>query len=91
MLRMVLIWGFYYSVAFARLFFPAEAKLAMEIAHADKTSELTGLPASGSASNLQEVDLNETPAVQNKRLRSRVNALTRTGNFHTIRFCKQMS
>ncbi|KAG6492738.1 hypothetical protein ZIOFF_047703 [Zingiber officinale] len=65
-------------VAFARLFFPAEAKLAMEIAHADITSELTGLPASRSASNLKEVDLNETPTVQNKRLQLRVNALTRT-------------
>ncbi|KAG6507323.1 BTB/POZ domain and ankyrin repeat-containing protein NPR2-like [Zingiber officinale] len=65
-------------VAFARLFFPAEAKLAMEIAHADTTSEFTDLPASISAGNLREVDLNETPVVQKKRLRARVEALTKT-------------
>ncbi|WOK99560.1 hypothetical protein Cni_G08272 [Canna indica] len=65
-------------VAFARLFFPAEAKVAMEIAHADTTSEFTGLSSSKSASNLRDVDLNETPVVQNKRLRSRVDALSKT-------------
>ncbi|CAL9093524.1 Regulatory protein NPR1 [Musa troglodytarum] len=65
-------------VAFARLFFPAEAKVAMEIAHADTTSEFTGLSKSRSSSNLRDVDLNETPVVQNKRLRSRVDALMKT-------------
>lgn len=65
-------------VAFARLFFPSEAKLAMEIAQAESTSEFAGLSQSRSASNLREVDLNETPTTQNKRLRSRVEALMKT-------------
>lgn len=68
------------SVAFARIFFPAEAKLAMKIAQADTTSEFAGLTATRSSGNLREVDLNETPTVQNKRLRSRVDALMKTGN-----------
>ncbi|KAF7842530.1 regulatory protein NPR3 [Senna tora] len=66
-------------VAFARLFFPSEAKLAMDIAHAQTTSEFAGLTASkGSNGNLREVDLNETPLVQNKRLLSRMEALMKT-------------
>ncbi|XP_020271412.1 BTB/POZ domain and ankyrin repeat-containing protein NPR2 isoform X2 [Asparagus officinalis] len=65
-------------VAFARIFFPAEAKLAMKIAQAEATSEFAGLAASRSSGNLREVDLNETPSVQNKRLRSRVDALMKT-------------
>jgi regulatory protein NPR1 len=71
----------YIAVAFARLLFPTEAKLAMDIAHAETTSEFAGLSASkGSSGNLREVDLNETPIVQNKRLRSRMEALMKTGN-----------
>nr|APG55777.1 non-expressor of pathogenesis-related 1 [Lilium hybrid division VII] len=65
-------------VAFARLFFPTEAKLAMHMAHTEKTLEFAGLTASKSFGNLREVDLNETPIMQNKRLRSRVDALART-------------
>ncbi|PKI77759.1 hypothetical protein CRG98_001883 [Punica granatum] len=66
-------------VAFARLFFPAEAKLAMDIAHAETTLEFTGLRATkGSSGNLREVDLNETPVVQKKRLYSRMEALQKT-------------
>ncbi|KAJ9691508.1 hypothetical protein PVL29_013632 [Vitis rotundifolia] len=66
-------------VAFARLFFPSEAKLAMEIAHAETTSEFAGLSASKrSSGNLREVDLNETPIVQNQRLLSRMKALVKT-------------
>ncbi|XP_073061188.1 BTB/POZ domain and ankyrin repeat-containing protein NPR1-like [Primulina eburnea] len=65
-------------VAFARMFFPTEAKLAMEIAHAE-TSELAGLLSSrGSNGNLVEVDLNETPINQNKRILSRIDTLSRT-------------
>ena len=67
-------------MAFARLFFPAEAKLAMEIANAETTSGFAGLLASrGSSGNLREVDLNETPLVQNKRLLSRIDVLSKTG------------
>ncbi|BFG28370.1 regulatory protein NPR3-like [Prunus yedoensis var. nudiflora] len=66
-------------VAFARLLFPAEAKLAMVIAHAETTSEFAGHSSSkGSSGNLMEVDLNETPTVQNKRLHSRLDALMNT-------------
>ncbi|KAL8251504.1 hypothetical protein R6Q59_035197 [Mikania micrantha] len=66
-------------VAFARLLFPSEAKLAMEIAHAQTTLEFPGLLASkGSNGNLREMDLNETPLVQNKRLLSRMEALSKT-------------
>ncbi|XP_010272312.1 PREDICTED: BTB/POZ domain and ankyrin repeat-containing protein NPR2 isoform X2 [Nelumbo nucifera] len=66
-------------VAFARLLFPTEARLAMESAHADSTFEFAGLSASkGSSGNLREVDLNETPTTQNKRLHSRMEALQKT-------------
>ncbi|KAI3436921.1 uncharacterized protein J3R85_005963 [Psidium guajava] len=66
-------------VAFARLFFPTEAKLAMDMAQAEMTAEFAGLSArKGSSGNLREVDLNETPIAQNKRLRSRMEALQRT-------------
>ncbi|KAL3616749.1 Nitrogen permease reactivator protein [Castilleja foliolosa] len=66
-------------VAFARMFFPTEAKLAMEIAHAETTSELSGLLyPRRSSGNLMEVDLNETPITQNKRLLSRIETLSRT-------------
>lgn len=71
----------YIAVAFARLFFPSEAKLAMDIAHAETTSEFARLAASkGSSGNFREVDLNETPIVQKKRLYSRMEALMKTGN-----------
>nr|AGL61506.1 NPR1 [Morus alba var. multicaulis] len=66
-------------VALARLFFPSEAKLAMDIAHAETTSEFARLTASKSSSgNFREVDLNETPIVQKKRLFSRMEALMKT-------------
>ncbi|TXG48277.1 hypothetical protein EZV62_027571 [Acer yangbiense] len=66
-------------VAFARVLFPTEAKLAMDIANTETTSEFAGLSApKGSGGNLREVDLNETPLMQNKRLRSRMEALMKT-------------
>ncbi|CAL4961197.1 unnamed protein product [Urochloa decumbens] len=65
-------------VAFARLFFPAEAKVAMQIAQADTTEEFGGITAPSTSGKLREVDLNETPVIQNKRLRSRVDALMKT-------------
>ncbi|XP_021293643.1 regulatory protein NPR3-like [Herrania umbratica] len=66
-------------VAFARLLFPSEAKLAMDIAHAETTSEFAGLCASkGSNGNLRQVDLNETPVMQKKRLLARMEALMKT-------------
>ena len=66
------------------MFFPAEAKLAMDIAHAETKSGFSGLQASrGSSGNLREVDLNETPIMQNKRLLSRMQALSKTGKKKT--------
>lgn len=62
------------------MFFPTEAKLAMEIAHAETTAGLAGLLSSrGSSGNLMEVDLNETPVTQKKRLVARIETLSRTG------------
>uniref|UniRef100_J3L4G2 NPR1/NIM1-like C-terminal domain-containing protein n=2 Tax=Oryza brachyantha TaxID=4533 RepID=J3L4G2_ORYBR len=65
-------------VSFARLFFPVEAKVAMQIAQADTTTEFGGIAAASTSGKLKEVDLNETPVTQNKRLRSRVDALMKT-------------
>lgn len=62
------------------MLFPGEARVAMQVANADSTSVYTGLVASkGSSGNLREVDLNETPSVQTKRLNSRLQALIKTG------------
>ena len=72
-------WSLYvniYAVAFARIFFPSEAKLVMRIAQADSTEEFAGIT---NFSKLKEVDLNETPTMQNRRLRERLDALTKTG------------
>ena len=44
-----------YAVAFARIFFPSEAKLVMRIAQADSTEEFVGIT---NFSKLKEVDLN---------------------------------
>ncbi|OMP03558.1 BTB/POZ-like protein [Corchorus capsularis] len=49
-------------VSFARLLCPAEAKLAMEVAD----------------SNIREVDLNESPSIQTKRLKLRLQTLLKT-------------
>ncbi|KAK6116330.1 hypothetical protein DH2020_049957 [Rehmannia glutinosa] len=66
-------------VAMARSLFPLEARLAMQIAHADSTLEFAGLSASkGSYGNFKEVDLNEIPSEQVKRLHSRLQALQKT-------------
>ncbi|CAN1810187.1 BTB/POZ domain and ankyrin repeat-containing protein NPR1 [Linum perenne] len=69
----------HFTVAFARLFFPTEAKLAMDIANADTTPEFSGLAASrASSGNLREVDLNETPTMQKRRILTRLVALKKT-------------
>ncbi|KAI4305964.1 hypothetical protein L6164_029288 [Bauhinia variegata] len=66
-------------VAFARLLFPAEARVAMENAEISSTSMCTGgSPLNGSSGNLREVDLNETPALRTRRLQARLNALLKT-------------
>ncbi|KAK0590336.1 hypothetical protein LWI29_025531 [Acer saccharum] len=67
-------------VAFARLLFPAEARLAMDIANAHSTSAYppAASKSKGSSGNLKEVDLNETPSVQAKRIQLRMQALLKT-------------
>lgn len=66
-------------VALARMLFPQEATLAMEIAHADSTSEFTGLSATnGLCRNPRGVDLNELPSELVKRLQERLVALQKT-------------
>lgn len=65
----------------ARSLFPLEARLAMQIAHADSTMEFAGLSATkGSYGSFREVDLNEIPSEQVKRLHLRLLALQKTGN-----------
>ncbi|KAJ0262702.1 Regulatory protein NPR3 [Hirschfeldia incana] len=68
-------------VGLAQLFFPTEAKVAMDIANVEGTSEFTGLPppSNGLTGNLSQVDLNETPHMQTKRLLTRMEALMKTG------------
>lgn len=69
----------------ARSLFPLEARLAMQIADADLTSEFAGLAAAkGSYGNFREVDLNEIPSEQVKRLQMRLQALQKTGNSYFI-------
>ncbi|KAF3327522.1 regulatory protein NPR3-like protein [Carex littledalei] len=65
-------------VAFAKLFFPTEAKVVMQISQAAQTSEFAGVYTSDNSGKLKEVDLNETPMMRNKRLRERVDALMKT-------------
>ena len=78
MLNSYLFW--HATVAIARRLFPAEARLAMEVGHADSTSEFVGFSASqGSSGNFRAVDLNEIPSEQVKRLKSRLEALQKTG------------
>lgn len=78
-LRMKLLY-FENRVALARLLFPLEAKLAMDIAQVDSTSEFTSVgdynPASGNRRT--NVDLNETPITIKKEHLSRFKALSKT-------------
>ncbi|XP_076921427.1 BTB/POZ domain and ankyrin repeat-containing protein NPR1-like, partial [Bidens hawaiensis] len=59
-------------VAFARLLFPTEARLAIESANSYTMSATKGLTGNF------KVDLNETPSVQHKRLVSRIESLSKT-------------
>lgn len=71
------------AVAMARSLFPLEARLAMQIAHADSTMEFAGLSATkGSLGSFKEVDLNEIPSDHVRRLYLRLQALQKTGNFN---------
>lgn len=67
-------------VALARLMFPLEAKLAMEIAQVDSTSEFTiiGNYNHASVNRRTNVDLNQTPITIKKEHLSRFKALSKT-------------
>ncbi|XP_030462953.1 BTB/POZ domain and ankyrin repeat-containing protein NPR1-like [Syzygium oleosum] len=65
-------------VAFAGTFFPAEAKLAMEIADAEWTSLYKGLASKSLHGNFKEVDLNEAPAFHANGLQLKLQALRKT-------------
>ncbi|GLJ48043.1 hypothetical protein SUGI_1014440 [Cryptomeria japonica] len=67
-------------VALARLLFPLEAKLVMDIAHVDSTSEFTCNGSSNLATVNRggSVDLNVTPIAINKEHLSRMKALSKT-------------
>lgn len=72
------------TVALARALFPREAKLAMEIAHADSTSEFAGLSATeGLSGNLRYLDLKELSPCLVKQLKDRMEALQKTGKCQT--------
>ncbi|KAL5101436.1 hypothetical protein RYX36_005763 [Vicia faba] len=63
-------------VAFARLFFPAEARVAIENAEADSTPLYATLSAL--KGNIKEVDLNETPSFRTRKLQLRLQSLVKT-------------
>ncbi|KAI9114267.1 hypothetical protein K1719_014917 [Acacia pycnantha] len=63
-------------VAFARLLFPAEAKVAIDNAEVEST--LYPVPPRGSNGNLREVDLNETPSMRTRKLQLRLQSLLKT-------------
>ncbi|KAK7300198.1 hypothetical protein RJT34_11035 [Clitoria ternatea] len=66
-------------VTFARLLFPAEARVAIENAEADSSLlYANSLASRGSNGNLKEVDLNETPSVRTRKLQQRLHALMKT-------------
>lgn len=65
-------------VKFAAMFFPAEAKIAMEIADAEWTPLYKGLASKSSNLDFKEVDLNEGPALLANRLQLKLQALRKT-------------
>lgn len=71
-----------FVVAMARLLYPLEARLAMQIAHADSTMEFGGLSATnGVYGSFKQVNLNEMPSDHVRRLHLRLQALQTTGKF----------
>ncbi|KAJ3693825.1 hypothetical protein LUZ60_009305 [Juncus effusus] len=66
-------------VALARIMFPREAQVAMDIAQVDGTHEfMLGSSSSPNPTNSNAVDLNETPFNMNAEHRARMKALART-------------
>jgi len=72
------------SVGLAKLLFPMEAKVAMDIAQVDGTSEfpLAGIrPSILSGAQRGAVDLNEAPFRMHEEHLNRMRALSRTGSY----------
>lgn len=68
------------AVTFAKLLFPAEAKLAMDIADADSADNVSKVARKrGSSGYIKEVDLNENPAEEARRITQRLEVLRKTG------------
>jgi len=70
------------AVALARMLFPMEARVAMDIAQVDRTLEFTLGSTSDQHTGSQRsstVDLNETPFKIKEEHLSRIKALSRTG------------
>ena len=69
------------SVGLAKLLFPMEAKVAMDIAQVDGTSEfpLATINKNVAEAKRTTVDLNETPFKMKEEHLSRMRALSRTG------------
>lgn len=65
-----------YTVALARVLFPMEARVAMDIAQVDGTLEFS---LGTSANHRSTVDLNETPFKIKEEHLIRMKALSRTG------------
>ena len=70
-----------YVVALARIMFPIEARVAMDIAQVDGTLEFTLGSSANPPSEIQRttVDLNETPFKMNDEHLARMKALSKTG------------
>ncbi|KAF8705716.1 hypothetical protein HU200_030912 [Digitaria exilis] len=68
-------------VALARILFPMEAKVAMDIAQVDGTMEFT---LGSSANNMPPVDLNDTPFIMKEEYLTRMSALSKTGDTLTL-------
>lgn len=76
------------SVALANLLFPIEAKVAMDIAQVDETSEfhLNGINKNTAGSPRAQVDLNEAPFKIKEEHLNRLRALSKTGILQLIFF-----
>lgn len=72
----------YVAVAFATLFYPAEARVAIENAGADSTPRYASSTAL--KGNIKEVDLNETPSVRTRKLQLRLQSLLKIGMIKCI-------
>lgn len=76
------------AVFLAKLLFPTEAKVAMDIAQVEDTSELQLSPTFKLTQRNQSaaMDLNDAPFKLKEEHLARLRALSKTGTFHMV-FC----